>query len=102
MSSVTHEYDTSEKKLTIHVNDQFNFNIYGQFRDSYRELSTDDVKQIEINLNNTSYIDSAALGMLLLLDEHFNSAPMSITHCSETVFNLLKVANFDRKFTVSD
>ncbi len=99
--SVSHSYDASTQTLSLRVRDRFNFDIYDEFRSNYRDYSCEQVKQIELDLASTDYMDSAALGMLLLLDEHFKHSPLHITNCSEFASNLLRIANFHRKFNIS-
>lgn len=83
------------------INGQFNFNVYSEFREAYRDIEPGQVSTLVVDLKNTEYIDSAALGMLLLLEEHFKDLPVNIRNCSEYTLQLLQVANFDKRFNVS-
>ena len=99
---VTSHVSEDGTQLDIHVLGQFNFNVYQDFRASYtRGLQPG--MSIEINLEGTEYMDSAALGMLLLLRERAlaEGAIVRITHCSPGIRKILSIANFERLFDIS-
>ena len=98
---VQHKYDEKEKSLTISITENFNFDTHAKFRDAYRDLKPEDVKSITVNLRNASYMDSSALGMLLLLDEEFPDIRISISNCPEYIQQVLDVSNFHQKFDIS-
>ncbi|MEC9085422.1 MAG: STAS domain-containing protein, partial [Pseudomonadota bacterium] len=54
------------KTLTICVEGRFDFSTHQSFRDAY-EHSEPTVSHYVIDLSDTTYLDSSALGMLLLL-----------------------------------
>jgi anti-anti-sigma factor len=56
-----------------------------------------------IDLQHTDYMDSSALGMLLVLREHAGSgsASVAITRCKPEVRKILQIANFERLFDIS-
>ena len=56
-----------------------------------------------VDLGRTEYLDSSALGMLLLLREHTggDQAQLRIVHCSPEIRKLLTLANFHQLFSVS-
>lgn len=99
---ITSQVSDSGRDLAIHVNGQFNFSVYQDFRASYtRGLQPG--MTIEINLDGTEYMDSSALGMLLLLRERALSegAAVRITHCSPGIRKIFNIANFERLFEIS-
>jgi anti-anti-sigma factor len=50
----------------------------------------------------TDYMDSSALGMLLLLRERVGNdkAEIAITHCNPEIRKIFKISNFDRLFKI--
>ena len=56
-------------KVTIAVAGKFDFQLYDEFRASYADTAGDGVEYV-VDLAETDYLDSSALGMLLLLREH--------------------------------
>lgn len=99
--SVDHEYLENSKTLTIKVNDKFDYNLYNRFRKAYKHLDPQQVSQVIVDLKKATHIDSAALGMLLLLDEHFQHCEIRIINCSDYVMQVMEVAHFAQKFSIS-
>jgi anti-anti-sigma factor len=55
-----------------------------------------------VDLAKASYMDSSALGMLLLLKEHVgNNGQIEIVNTATDVRNVLTIANFDKLFSIS-
>jgi HptB-dependent secretion and biofilm anti anti-sigma factor len=86
-------------RVTITVAGKFDFQLYDQFRDSYADTAGDGVEYV-VDLSETDYLDSSALGMLLLLREHAGgeSSSIAITRASPDVRKILDVANFGKLF----
>jgi anti-anti-sigma factor len=77
----------------------FTFEGHRPFKEaSQQELDGGDVATLEIDFDHVDYMDSAALGMLLLLRERFGSRPIRLVHTRGTVRAVLDVANFGRLF----
>ena len=55
--------------LVISVEGRFDFSSHQAFRDAY-EQADGGVERYIIDLSETTYLDSSALGMLLMLREH--------------------------------
>ena len=99
--SVAQKYDSSSKKLFITVHGPFNFSEYSAFRDAYRDIDPKSVSEINVDLQKNDYIDSSALGMLLLLEEHFPGCRINILNCSVYTKQVLEIARFEQKFNIS-
>jgi anti-anti-sigma factor len=84
----------------IKVNGRFDFSCHGEFREAYSNApsGTDFV----VDMGAASYMDSAALGMLLLLREHVQQqgGRVSITNCRGQTYDVLQIANFHRLFKI--
>lgn len=92
-----------QDKAVITLNGRFDFNSHRDFRSGYDEvLQNNAIKQLEVNLNGVDYLDSSALGMLLLLKERAASAhiALQLSHCHGMVKQVLDVANFGKIFTI--
>lgn len=89
------------KKVTISVSGKFDFQLYDEFRSAYDETSGQGVHYV-VDLAQTDYLDSSALGMLLLLREHAGGegAKIDIINTSADVKKILDVANFGKLFKV--
>lgn len=96
--------DIYEKRAVLSLSGRFDFTLHKDFRDSYEQALADKVvKEIEINLRDVDYLDSSALGMLLLLKDRAAQAGASIflSNCRETVRQILEIANFHKLFTIT-
>jgi len=88
--------------ITISISGRFDFSSHKDFRETYS--GTDGVSsQYVVEMSGTEYIDSSALGMLLLLREHAGSERSKITiqGARNEVKDILVVSNFDKLFTLS-
>lgn len=93
--------DNSGKELIIKIDGRFDFSAHQEFRDAYENISND-VKSYIVDLGNTSYLDSSALGMLLLLRDHAggDNSSIKIIKCNEDVRKILTISNFEQLFTI--
>jgi len=89
------------RNITISITGKFDFQFYDEFRSAYAETPGSGVSY-EVNLAGAEYLDSSALGMLLLLREHAGgeSSKIDITHVSENVRKVPDVANFGKVFNI--
>lgn len=100
--SVTYHF--REQEASIQVHGHFNFAQHAAFRDASRAvLAVTDVKSIEINLMDADYLDSSALGMLLVLREQANDRGISRIHISNAkpvIRQIFAVARFEKFFDI--
>jgi len=92
-----------DHKARISLNGRFDFNSHREFRHSYDSpLKTGAVSELEVDLGEVQYLDSSALGMLLMLKEKAQAADKSITlsNCRGTVKEVLDIANFGKLFNI--
>ena len=91
------------KQLTIQIEGRFDFNCYSKFRDAQKlAQSPDDISYV-IDLGHTEYMDSSALGMLLLLRERAggDSADIRITGCNPDIEKIFAISNFNQLFKIN-
>lgn len=93
---------TNNNTLSININGKFDFSVHPDFRRCYKDINPDTIKQVELNMLYVSYMDSAALGMLLLLKEYFANATIRIRNCNDHVRRVLDIANFQQKFDIAE
>ena len=87
----------------VSLNGRFDFNSHREFRGSYDALVNDaEVTEIEVDLGGVDYLDSSALGMLLLLKERASAAHkgIALSNCRGMVAQVLEVANFNKLFNI--
>lgn len=90
-------------KTTLSLNGRFDFHSHRDFRAAYENaLEADGVREIEINFAAVDYLDSSALGMLLLLREKAEAMGklVVLSGLKGTVKQVLDIANFGKLFTV--
>ena len=90
-----------ESVITIHISGRFDFNIHQEFRKAYEKAKNTATKYI-VDLNETQYIDSSALGMLLLLRDSAGGDKSDVTIISrnEEVKKILTISNFGKLFKI--
>ncbi len=100
MSLDTRE-DPHGKILTITINGRFDFSVQRDFRNAFIE-HRDANWTYKVDLSQTEYIDSSALGMLLILKEHAEGTGSKVVlfRPSEAIDKVLKMANFGHLFTI--
>ncbi|MGQ5523728.1 STAS domain-containing protein [Chitinimonas sp. PSY-7] len=82
---------------------QFDFSAHRDFRQASDEvLAADSVREVLVDFQQVDYLDSSALGMLLLLKEKASSTgkSLSLVNCRETVRQVLEIACFGKIFTI--
>ena len=88
--------------LTIRVSGAFDFKSHAEFRRAYEGVSPRP-RRIVVDLAEADYVDSSALGMLLLLRQHAGCDDRCITlaNVQPAVARILAVANFQKLFDVA-
>ncbi len=99
--SITTSKSADGTVLTIRIQGRFDFSSHQEFRDAY-ESDDGKVKEFMIDMSETTYLDSSALGMLLLLRDYAggDSASISITNCNHDVKKILTISNFEQLFVI--
>lgn len=99
--SVSSNIDETTGKLTISVEGRFDFSAHKDFRDAY-ECVDAKPNGFLVDMSSANYIDSSALGMLLLLRDHAggDQESVEIVNCSADVRKILTISNFDQLFTI--
>jgi len=101
--SLTSTVSQDGKVLTICLGERFDFASHEQFRDAYQSLDIATM-EIVVNFNQTEYLDSAALGMLLVLRERAGGdrANIVLESCHASVHQIIDITRFDRLFKIKD
>ena len=94
---VSHEISDDEKTTTIHIEGRFDFSLHKSFREAYCEIEVKNGTFV-LDLESTSYMDSSALGMILLLKDYAdtNNNKITIKNTNESVYKVLYIAQFNR------
>lgn len=89
-------------QLIIKIQGRFDFSVHKEFKIAY-ESSDEKPGSFEVDLAGTSYLDSSALGMLLLLRDYAggDSSSISITNTSSDIKKILTISNFGKLFKIN-
>jgi len=82
---------------------RFDFQVHREFKEAYTPLLDNPVvHEIEIEMSKVDYLDSSALGMLMLLNERARAVnkPVALLNTSGVVSQVLGVANFSKIFNI--
>jgi len=92
--------NSSGDSVKIKITGRFDFNAHHDFRNIYRNEKSN--AEYVIDMSGTEYIDSSALGMLLLLREHAGNetAKISISGCNSDIKKIFAISNFEKLFAI--
>ena len=87
------------RTVTLSMPERFDFSAHTEFRKCYENT---EANSFVLDLENTSYMDSAALGMLLQLRDHVGERRTAITirNAGNNIREILNIANFDQLMQV--
>jgi len=93
----------TDQDVTIRLEGRFDFSTHRDFRAAVEKASQEATGNlILIDLGGVDYLDSSALGMLLMLRDKVGVAKksVSLTNCRGNVRQVLDIANFGKLFTI--
>jgi anti-anti-sigma factor len=91
----------SGSELVIAIQGRFDFSAHQEFRNSYENIESNPSSYI-LDMNDTTYLDESALGLLLLLRDHAggDSSSISIVNCNEDIKKILTISSFEQLFAI--
>lgn len=92
---------TEGNNVIISVTGRFDFSVQSDFRQAYE--SSAGSSHFIVNFATADYMDSSALGMLLLLRDFAggDSANIELASCGAEIKNILEISNFGKLFKIS-
>ncbi len=90
-------------RAVLGLEGRFDFGANGEFRRCCdATLQAVGVRELEIDLGRVQYLDSSALGMLLMLRERAQGARKRVvlSNCRGAVKQVLDIANFAKLFRI--
>jgi len=88
----------------LRIEGRFDFNTQREFRETTSMLLQDtNAHVVQIDLGDVDYIDSSALGMLLMFRDKLRAAnkTISLANCRGSVKQVLDIAKFDKLFPMN-
>ena len=100
--TISSQSSANGDELTINIEGRFDFSCHQEFRRSYEGLKKSP-SRYRVDMCEASYLDSSALGMLLLLRDYAGAetADIHIVNCSDSVKKILAISNFEQLFTIN-
>lgn len=100
--SVSSEQINNGKECIIHIGDKLVYRLYREFRQAYTECDPA-TELITVDLQNTRYIDSSALGMMLLLKKHAwdNQCQVRMINVSDAILRAFEIVQLDTEFDLT-
>ncbi|WP_339539798.1 STAS domain-containing protein [Pseudomonas sp. RA_5y_Pfl1_P24] len=100
--TVESEVSLDGKKLTIVIKGRFDYSSHQTFREAYERFYKGPGLYV-VDLKDTTYMDSSALGMLLLLRDHAggDDSEVRVINSNSDVRKILAISNFDKLFDIS-
>lgn len=94
----------SDTTATLVVEGRFDFNSHADFKTAGDTVfSNKNVRSIEINMARVDYVDSSALGILLVLRDRATAAGVTnqaLVGATGLVKQILTIAHFEKFFTL--
>ena len=86
--------------IVINMPERFDFSTHGWFTKTYEEALTK-TKKIVLDFSRVAYVDSSALGMMVLLHRQISatSGQGTIRNANGTAKDILDMANFEKLFS---
>lgn len=97
--AIRYEFDNGS--LNIWLSGRLDFAMHQAFSEAYCSETPEIVSHYILDMTALTYLDSSALGMLLLLRDHAQpSAKISIVNCSPDVCKIFEISNFNKLFDI--
>lgn len=99
--SILTDLSDSGSVLTIKIIGKFQFPMASEFRRAYTNV--DQVTEYVLDLQESEYLDSSALGMIIALWEYVgrDKNQIKVINANKEVKKILKSANFDQLISIS-
>lgn len=94
---------TAGSQAIIKLAGRFDFNSHREFREVVdKALEGESVQEIQVDLGAVDYLDSSALGMLLMLRDKARGGGkgVSLANCRGAVKQVIEIANFGKLFPI--
>ena len=99
--SLSTSISTDGQTYTIEIKGKFDFNFVQDFRNAYSNIENQ-LDIVIVDLRETEYMDSSALGMLLNMQKSLSGKVnrIKISNCRPQIKKILQISRFDKKFDI--
>lgn len=95
---------SKDGRAEIQLLGRFDFNAHREFREAIDVALADaSATELSVDMAGVEYLDSSALGMLLMLRDKakVSGKPIALVNCRGVVKQVLDIANFGKLFTMA-
>ena len=95
---------TEDRRAILRLAGRFEFSVHREFREAAESvLQNGDIDSVVIDLAEVDYLDSSALGMLLMLRDRAGTAKkgLSLANPKGMVKQALEIARFEKLFSIA-
>lgn len=99
---ISSNFEPNNHELRVAIDGKFDFNLHQEFRNAY-ERTDINFNKVILDMESATYLDSSALGMLLLLRDfaHQRAYDLRIVNCNTDIKKIFTIANFDKLFDIA-
>jgi len=100
--TITSSLSPDKQELTIKIQGRFDFSTLQQFRNAYEKMPPPKPKSFVIDLKESDYLDSSALGMLLALRDFAggDESNIRIINPNPDIKKILVITKLDELFKI--
>ncbi len=91
------------EQASIRLPERFDFGYHKHFNNEYEPyLQDNSLRELNVDFSQVQYLDSSALGMLVLLAKKFNckGVSLNIVGARGTALDIIQMANLSKLFTI--
>ena len=96
--------EVHNRKVTLKLEGNFTYTQRNPFQEVLRAVSTGDVQEIVIDLSQVAFLDSAALGLLMISHRQLQAEKriLSLAYPQSTVRQIIELANLHKTIPMID
>ena len=96
--------EINNKKATLKLEGNFTYTQRKAFQEALKTVSTDQVEEVVIDLSQVAFLDSAALGLLMISHRQLEAErrKLSLAYPQATVRQILELANLHKTIPIVD
>ena len=100
---MTVKVSTSGNTASIEMTGDFDFSTQEILKQAFEEAIHAPSKKIEVNMAETTFIDSSVIRMFLKLSDAVkkNKKSMALVHCNERIREIFVIGGFDQIFEIN-
>ncbi len=94
--------EVQDRKVTLKLEGNFTYTQRKPFQEVLKTVSTDQVEQIVIDLSQVAFLDSAALGLLMITHRQLQAEKrtLALAYPQPTVRQIIELANLHKTIPI--